>query len=61
MNGVPIIFPNEKSILMLPMNYSPIPMSNDLEAKELKGFSSNTVESRMDVSYYLIKIQWGIL
>ena len=31
MNGVPIIISNEQSILMLPMNRSPIPMCNNLE------------------------------
>ena len=31
MNGVPIIVSDEQSILMLPMNHSPIPMQNDLE------------------------------
>ena len=34
MNGVPIIFLNEQSIIMLPINHSPIPMRNDLEENE---------------------------
>ena len=55
MNGVPIVVSNEQSILMLPMNQSPIPMHNDLEANKSKGFSSNTVEFRLDVSYSLIQ------
>ena len=38
MNGVHIIFSNEKSILILPMNQSPIPMCNNLESNESKGF-----------------------
>ena len=38
MNGVPIIVSNEQSILMLPMNHSPIPMRNDLEANQSEGF-----------------------
>ena len=37
MNGVLIIVSNKQSILMLPMNHSPIPMENDLEANESKG------------------------
>ena len=37
-NCVPIIVSNEQSILMLPMNQSPIPMQNDLKANTLKGF-----------------------
>ena len=32
MNCVPIIVSNKQSIRMLPMNHSPIPMHNDLEA-----------------------------
>ena len=36
MNGVPIIVSDEQSILMLPMNHSPIPMHNHLEANESK-------------------------
>ena len=55
MNGVPIIFLNEQSIIMLPINQSPIPIRNDLESNETKDFSSNTVESRLEVSYSLIK------
>ena len=38
MNGVPIIVLNKQSILILPMNHSPIPMRNNLEANKSKGF-----------------------
>ena len=55
MNGVPIIFLNEQSIIMLQINQSPIPIRNDLESNETKDFSSNTVESRLEVSYSLIQ------
>ena len=38
MKGIPIIVSNGQSILTLPMNHSLIPMRNDLEANESKGF-----------------------
>ena len=37
-NGVPVIASNEQDILMRPTIHSPIPMHNDLEANESKGF-----------------------
>ena len=52
MNGVPIIVPNEQSILMLPMNCSPIPMHNDLEANKLKGFFIQ--HSKIQVGHILL-------
>ena len=55
MHGVPIIISDEQSILMLPMNHSPIPIRKNLEANELKKKSSNAVESRLDLSYSLIQ------
>ena len=42
-NGVPIIVSNKQAIIMLPINHSLVPMSNNLNTKKSKGFSSNTV------------------
>ena len=38
MNGVPIIASNDQDILILPMIHSTIPMRNNLEETESKGF-----------------------
>ena len=38
MDGVPIIVSDEQLILMSPINHSPIPMVNDLEANKSKCF-----------------------
>ena len=38
MHGVPIIVLKKQSILIIPMNHSPIPMRNNLEANESKGY-----------------------
>ena len=62
MNGVRIIVSNEQLILMLPINHSPIPMCNDLESKESKGFIIKN--SRIQVGHILFldkKIQWEIM
>ena len=55
MNGVLIIVSNEQLILMILMNHLPITICNNFEANKPKGFSSNKVESRLDVSYFLIQ------
>ena len=38
MNSIPIVISNEKAILLKPMTYTPVPMSNTMEANECKAF-----------------------
>ena len=57
MNGVPIILLKKQTIIMITMNYSPIPRRNNLEANNPILLLSNTLESRLHISYSLIKIQ----
>ena len=59
MNWVPVIVSDEQSIPMLPMNHSLILMRNYFESNYSKCFSSNTVKSRLDASYYLIQNKVG--
>ena len=52
MNSVPNIFFNKQSILMLPMDHSPIPMRNHIEENESKGFVIQ--HSRIQVGHILL-------